>query len=108
MADTRQIREDIVHLARIALTGEHSDVQLLVRKLARRYKATDDELSALLTGLLRQSPLRGSPVRRAEPASLPFENESRLPLIRLLEVPQLDTEPVYARRHMGRTAPARR
>jgi SpoVK/Ycf46/Vps4 family AAA+-type ATPase len=95
MADTRQIREDIVHLARIALTGRTSDVQLLVRKLARRYKATDDELSALLTGLLRQSPLRGSPVRRAVPASLPLDNESRLPLIRLLEVPQLDTEPVY-------------
>lgn len=90
-----QKREDIVHLARIALTGRVSDVQLYVRKLSRRYKDVDAELSGLLTGLLRQSPIRRSPARRVEPTTLPLDNESRLPLLRLLETPQLDAEPVY-------------
>lgn len=90
-----QKSDDIVQLARLALAGRTSDVQLLVRKLSRRYKDTDAELASLLTGLLRQSPVRRSPARRAEPSTLPLDNESRLPLVRLLDAPQFDHEPVY-------------
>lgn len=93
--DTTKIRDDLFHLARVAMAGKPQDLQLLVRKLARRYKTTDSELSAQLTGLLRQTPARGSPTRRAEVSGLPLDNDTRLPLVRLAETPELDIEPVY-------------
>lgn len=90
-----KLKSDLFHLARIALAGRSHDLQVLVRKLAKQYKAADAELAANLTELLRKTPVRGSPVRRAEPAGLPLDNDSRLPLIRLAETPVLETEPVY-------------
>lgn len=95
MDENTKVREDLFHVARVALSGRPQDVQLLVRKLARQYKTADAELSARLTGLLRKTPVRGSPVRRAEIAGLPLDNDSRLPLMRLVEVPQIEVEPVY-------------
>lgn len=89
------MRDDLFHLARVALGGRSQDLQLFVRKLARRYRAIDGELSTQLTGLLRQTPVRGSPVRRAEVSGLPLDNDSRLPLIRLVDSPELEVEPVY-------------
>ncbi|MGD9693599.1 MAG: AAA family ATPase [Phycisphaerales bacterium] len=93
--DSLKMRDDLFHLARVAMRGRSQDLPLLVRKLARRYKTTDSELSAQLTGLLRQTPIRGSPTRRAEVSGLPLDNDSRLPLVRLVETPDLDIEPVY-------------
>jgi SpoVK/Ycf46/Vps4 family AAA+-type ATPase len=90
-----QMRDDLFHLARVAMGGRPQDLQLLVRKLARRYKTADSELSTQLTELLRQSPVRGSPTRRAEVSGLPLDNDSRLPLVRLVETPDLEIEPVY-------------
>ncbi len=93
--ETGKMRDDLFHLARVAMGGQPQNLQLLVRKLARRYKTTDSELSAQLTGLLRQTPVRGSPTRRAEVSGLPLDNDSRLPLVRLVETPELEIEPVY-------------
>lgn len=93
--ENSKMRDDLFHLARVAMGGRSQDLQLLVRKLARRYKTTDSDLSAQLTGLLRQTPVRGSPTRRAEVSGLPLDNDSRLPLVRLVETPELDIEPVY-------------
>jgi len=93
--ENSKLRDDLFHLARVAVGGRPQDLQLLVRKLARRYKTTDSELSAQLTDLLRQTPVRGSPTRRAEVSGLPLDNDSRLPLVRLVETPALDIEPVY-------------
>lgn len=95
MDDSKQIRDDLFHIARIALSGRPQDLHVLVRKLARRYKATDSQLATNLTELLRKTPLRGSPSRRVEPTGLPVDSDSRLPLLRMAEAPVLDTEPVY-------------
>jgi SpoVK/Ycf46/Vps4 family AAA+-type ATPase len=95
MDDESNVRDDLFHLARVAMGGRPQDLQLLVRKLARQYKSCDGELSTRLTELLRQTPVRGSPTRRAEVAGLPLDNDSRLPLVRLVDAPQLDIEPVY-------------
>jgi len=93
--EQHEMRDDLFHLARIALGGRSQDLHTLVRKLARRYKSSDAALAADLTELLRKSPARGSPARRAEPAGLPVDADSRLPLVRLAETPVLETEPVY-------------
>jgi SpoVK/Ycf46/Vps4 family AAA+-type ATPase len=93
--DRAKMRDDLFHIARVALGGRSQDLHVLIRKLARHYKTSDNELAAQLTSLLRQTPARGSPVRRAEVSGLPLDNDSRLPLVRLVETPQLEVEPVY-------------
>ncbi len=68
---------------------------MLVRKYARRYRSTAPELAERLTALLRDNTPRVSPTRRIEPGALPVDGDSRLPLVRMIETPTLETEPVY-------------
>ena len=68
---------------------------MLVRKYARRYRSTAPELAERLTALLRKTPTRTSPTRRTESGGLPVDGDSRLPLIRMIETPTLEIEPVY-------------
>ena len=68
---------------------------MLVRKYARRYRSTAPELAERLTALLRDNTPRVSPTRRIEPGTLPVDGDSRLPLVRMIETPTLETEPVY-------------
>lgn len=95
MSENEQIKDDLFHLARVALGGRPQDLHVLIRKLARQYKDSDARLATELTSLLRKTPVRGSPTRRVEPAGLPVDADSRLPLVRLAETPVLETEPVY-------------
>lgn len=90
-----QLRGDLFHLARVALGGRAKDVQILVRKLARRYRDENEELASQLMDLLRRTPTRGSPVRKAEPTGVPLDTDTRLPLVRLIETPELEVDPVY-------------
>ena len=71
---------------------------MLVRKYARQHRATSPELAERLMALLRKTPTRGNPTRRIETEGLPLDSDSRLPLIRILETPVLETEPVYDER----------
>jgi len=96
--DKKAMEDELFHLARVALTGRPQDVALLVRKYARRYRGTLPDLAEQLTALLRKTPTRVNPTRRIESNALPLDGDSRLPLIRVLEVPILDAEPVYTPR----------
>ncbi len=87
--------EELFHLARVAFTGRVQDVALLVRKYARRYRDSSPEFAKSLTDLLRKNPTRSDPTRRVETSGLPLDGDSRLPLIRVNEVPVLEMEPVY-------------
>jgi hypothetical protein len=94
--DDTKLAEDIFHLARLALAGRPQDVQLHVRRLARRYKAALPGLSERLTALLRETPSRSSPLRGKTGApTLPVDMDSRLELLRVEPVPQVDVEPVF-------------
>lgn len=77
------------------MAGRTQDVAVLVRKYARGYRSTAPELAEQLTALLRETPTRGNPMRRIEPGALPVDGDSRLPLIRVLETPTLEAEPIY-------------
>jgi SpoVK/Ycf46/Vps4 family AAA+-type ATPase len=77
------------------LAGQTRDVAVLVRKYARGYRSTAPRLAEELTALLRDAPTRGNPTRRIEPGGLPVDGDSRLPLIRVLEIPTLEAEPIY-------------
>ncbi len=93
--DIKRLEEEVFHLARVALGGSLQDVAMLVRKYARRHRTNSPELAEQLIALLRQAPTRGNPTRRIEPNGLPLDGDSRLPLIRVLETPTLEAEPVY-------------
>ena len=86
---------DFFHLARVALAGRRQDVAVLVRQYARRYRSSVPELAEKLITLLRENPPVASPTRRIQPEGLPVDGDSRLPLVRMIETPVFEVEPVY-------------
>lgn len=94
MTSSDEIGEDLVHLGRLALSGREQDVELYLRRLARRLRATHPDTAMALTALLRESPTRSSPLRTAGARPLPVDMDSRLPLLRLVDLGGL--EPILA------------
>lgn len=90
--------QDLVHVARLALTGRQQDIRLYLRRLVRRYKYSVPELAEELKSLLRESPTRHSPLRKETPAPVPVDLESRLQLVRCETVVELDVEPILPER----------
>src|SRR5262245_59598390 len=89
MADNDTIATDFVHLARLALTGRPQDVQLLVHRAIKRYRAVFPEMADSLTELMRKSPTRASPLHQSE-VPLPVDTDSRLHLLRVEHDVMLD------------------
>ncbi|HKP02857.1 MAG TPA: ATP-binding protein [Chthoniobacterales bacterium] len=90
-----QLSDDIVRLARLALTGRAQDVQMFVRRLARRYQATLPGLATPLTALMREVPSRESPLRRDHAAAIPVDVDSRFQLLRFEHTTELELEPIF-------------
>lgn len=98
MEDHRAVSEQIVHLARLALAGRPQDVQLHIRKMAKRLRDTLPEVAESLSGLLQESPTRSSPLRRAESQAapvVPVDLDTRLQLVRVEDPVHLAIEPIY-------------
>lgn len=94
--EIKEYRDDIVHLARLGLSGRVQDVQLYLKRLVKRCQGDLPELAQQIEGLLRKSPTRSSPLRRESPESaMPVDLDSRLHLARVDERPKLETEPVF-------------
>lgn len=87
--------EDLVQIARLALTGRPQDVQTYIRRLARRYRVSLPTMASQLNDLLQESPTRSTPLRREATAPLPVDLESRLQLLRVENNPVLEIEPVW-------------
>lgn len=87
--------DELVQMARLALTGRPQDVQAFLRRLARRRKGELPELAAQLTQLLQEAPTRQTPLRREAAAPIPVDLETRLQLLRIEESPALDVEPIW-------------
>lgn len=96
MGDMKKIEMDLVHLARVALSGRPQDVQLLLRKIAKGYREAAPDLAEQVTALLREAPTRSSPLRRQTEAALPVDVDTRFHLLRVEDRPMLDHEPVLA------------
>ena len=94
MGDTANIEKDLVHLARVALSGRAQDVNLLLRRIAKGYRETAPALAEQVTALLREAPTLSSPLRRQTEAALPVDVDTRLQLLRVEERPVLDHEPI--------------
>lgn len=89
------IEADFLQLARIALTGRHQDVQVVLRRAAKRYSPEAPHLSQALTTLLHELPSHASPLRQQQDMPLPVDLDTRLHLLRVETHPHLDHEPVF-------------
>ncbi|MER9445187.1 ATP-binding protein [Mesorhizobium sp. M0340] len=90
------IEADFLQLARVALTGRHQDVHLILRRAVKRYHPVVPQLADALTALLHESPSSASPLRKQAEVPLPVDLDSRMHLIRVEAEPVLDHEPVFS------------
>ncbi len=88
------IEADFLQLARIALSGRTQDVQVILRRAAKRYHPVVPGFADALTTLLHEALSRASPLRQAD-VPLPVDLESRLHLMRVETEPTLDHEPIF-------------
>lgn len=96
MSDTRKIEKDIVHLARVALSGRPQDVQQFLHRIAKAYRDAAPEVAEQVTALLREAPTRSTPLRRQTEVALPVDVDTRFHLLRVEEQPALDHEPILS------------
>lgn len=94
MDKNNDIRESLVHLARLSLVGREQDSVLFLQRLARRFRETEPELAAELVSMLREAPTRSSPLRGASAVVLPVADDSRLALVRVEDPPAIDDIPI--------------
>lgn len=96
MGDMKNIEMDLVHLARVALSGRPQDIHLLLRRIAKGYREAAPNLAEQVTALLREAPTRSSPLRRQTETALPVDVDTRFHLLRVEDRPVLDHEPVLS------------
>lgn len=96
MGGMKNIEMDLVHLARVALSGRPQDVHLLLRRIVKGYREAAPDLAEQVTALLREAPTRSSPLRRQTEAALPVDVDTRFHLMRVEDRPVLDHEPVLS------------
>lgn len=90
-----QHNRELVQLARLALAGRDDDVQMYIRRIARKLKSVDAESAEQLFQLLSESPTRHSPLR-SDMTTIPVDPDSRLQLLRCYNPVVLDVEPIWA------------
>ena len=89
------MEKDLVHLARVALSGRTQDVTALLHRFAKSYRENAPMVASSIAALLREAPTRSSPLRRQTEAVLPVDVDTRFHLLRIEEHPAFDYEPVY-------------
>ena len=88
--------KELVHLSRLALSGRRQDIQVFIRRLARRLHSARPDITAELEKLLAESPTRDSPLRNEAVSALPVDFDSRLKLIRPEFPVVLNVEPIWS------------
>lgn len=82
------IKTDLVHLVRLAVSEQTDDVRLYAARLVRRYRNTDPEMAAALEECLKANHTRGNNILRrgssaAVNTALPVDEDSRLSLLKV-------------------------
>jgi len=96
MEYNKEISENIVHMARLALSGRQQDIKLFIQRFSRKIKKNHPEISNQLISLLKERPSQRSPVRNVEMANMPVDRDSRLNLMKFEYPIQLDIEPIWS------------
>jgi SpoVK/Ycf46/Vps4 family AAA+-type ATPase len=100
MDESKRILKDVTSLARLALAGRQRDVQIFVRRLAKKYAAIAPKISEDLVALARQATPTGAlgapaMLRGAAVEAMPVDMETRLSLARVENPEDLFTEPQW-------------
>ena len=95
MGEVDELRQNLVHMARLGLAARPQDVMHLVRRVARKHAATHPQFAEELNRLLREAPTRSSPLRKEGMTQVPVDLDSRLQLLRVDMAPMPDVEPIY-------------
>ncbi|MBV9140745.1 MAG: AAA family ATPase [Pseudonocardiales bacterium] len=94
--DFNDLYLEFVHLARLALSARGQDIEVFLRRVARRLRQEHPSVSAELIDLLRQAPTRSSPLRDAGSGSAtPVDLDSRSPLVRHEWPISLHVQPIF-------------
>jgi AAA+ superfamily predicted ATPase len=96
MDETTEKENDLVQLARLALSGRPQDVQTYVTRLSRKYLKLAPELGRQLKELIKLSPTRQSPLRSEGVANIPVDRDSRLQLLRHEQQGALPHDPIWS------------
>jgi SpoVK/Ycf46/Vps4 family AAA+-type ATPase len=85
-------KDDLAHLARLAIAGQQDDVRLFVAKLVRKYRTENPEFADRLDQFLKDrrhvrssSPLRRTTTEPVAQKPLPADQETHLSLLKLYE-----------------------
>ena len=88
------IASDFVQLARLGMSARPQDVQTYVRRIIRKFKHSDPDLSEKLANLLALNINRSSPLRDVSTELVPVDVDSRLHLVKHEYPVQLDVTPI--------------
>ncbi|MBV9549922.1 MAG: AAA family ATPase, partial [Alphaproteobacteria bacterium] len=88
--------KDILNLARLGLAGHRRDIETYLRRVIRRAREENPELSAALTTLLSAALTPETPLRDAGASVVPVDRDSRLQLLRHESPVILSHEPILS------------
>jgi hypothetical protein len=89
------LSKEMVHLARLALSGRTPDVQLFLRRLIKGAGTQYPEMVSKIESLLEKSPTRSSVLRETDIA-IPVDADSRLQLVRPEYPAAVDCVPIWS------------
>lgn len=87
--------EEMYQLAKLAIAGRQYDIQLFLRRLAKRLRSESPEDAERIEKLLDETDAAGKPERLHETTSIPRDPDSRLGLVRPEYPVALNTTPVW-------------
>src|SRR5262245_19997199 len=93
MDENSRVSDEIVHLARLALTGKRRDVEVLVRRMMQHARKANPALAGALAELLAAAPTVATPMREAGAGFVPVDQDSRLQLLRHEDPVLIDQDP---------------
>lgn len=89
-------QDNLVHFARLSLSGNKSDVKAFIRKISRKIAKFDPSVAEQLLSLTEDpKPSRNSILRSESVERLPVDMDSRLQLARLDYDITIDFEPIW-------------
>ena len=94
LAACKELEKKFISLARIALSKRPQDVHAFLHRVARR-REVQPALTDALIELLRENPGNISITRKESPQITPLDNESRIHLLKVEDVPFIENEPVF-------------
>jgi len=97
MAHLIDIEAQFVHLARLALAGRATDVELLSRKTLTRLSNSRPDLASEIKKVLSENATASEIARhRGAATPLPVDLDSRLELLKREATPRVEPEPIWA------------